>query len=66
VLNLFDRDWGVQRSVGTFDGNAEALLLVGCDEANQRGIYDVLPVDTSVRDVEGTRWRLQLGVRYGF
>jgi hypothetical protein len=66
VLNLFDRDWGVRRSVGTFDGNAEALLLVGYDEANQRGIYDVLPVDTNVRDVEGTRWRLQLGVRYGF
>lgn len=62
VLNLFDRDWGVQRH----HSGAQLLHLVGYDEANGRGIYDMLRVDRGVRDVEATRWRLQLGARYSF
>lgn len=60
VLNLFDRDWGVQRF------HSGALELVGYDEANGRGIYNVMRFDRGVRDEEATRWRLQLGARYGF
>jgi Carboxypeptidase regulatory-like domain/TonB dependent receptor len=60
VLNLFDRDWGVQRF------HSGALELVGYDEANGRGIYNMMRFDRGVRDEEATRWRLQLGARYGF
>lgn len=62
VLNLFDRDWGVQR----LHSGAQLLRLVGYDEVNGRGVYDMLRIDRSVRDEESTRWRLQLGARYSF
>jgi hypothetical protein len=62
VLNLFDRDWGVQR---LYPG-ARLLKLVGYDENNGRGSYKVLRSDRNVRDNEATRWRLQLGGRYTF
>jgi hypothetical protein len=65
VLNLFDRDWGVQRA-SSLGGNIEALGLVGYDEAKGRGIYTALPVDRNARDIEATRWRMQLGARYAF
>lgn len=62
VLNLVDRDWGVQsRHSGT-----GLLRLVGYDQGNARGIYEVLRIDRNVRDNETTRWRLQLGARYSF
>jgi len=47
-------------------GNIEALGLVGYDQANGRGIYTVLPVDRNARDIDATRWRMQLGARYAF
>jgi hypothetical protein len=62
VLNLLDGDWGVQRQYP----NTALLHLVGYDEANDRGIYETLPMDRNVRDNEATRWRLQLGARYTF
>lgn len=62
VLNLFDRDWGSQR----LHSGAQLLQLVGYDEVNGRGVYDMLRIDRSVRDEEATRWRLQLGARYSF
>jgi hypothetical protein len=66
VLNLFDRDWGVRRVAASFLGDVTALGLVGYDHANGRGVYTVVPVDRRVRDVEGSRWRMQLGARYTF
>jgi hypothetical protein len=54
VLNLFDRDWGVQR---LYSG-AQLLQLVGYDEVNGRGVYDMLRIDRSARDEEAPRWRL--------
>lgn len=62
VLNLIDRDWGVQRLYPA----SQLLQLVGYDETNGRGIYEVLRIDRNARDNEATRWRLQLGVRYSF
>ena len=65
LLNLLDSDWGVQRRLGY--GIATPLLgLVGYDQANGRGIYEVLPVNGGQRDDEATRWRMQLGARYSF
>jgi len=66
LLNLFDRDWGVQRTTPSALGDPEVLELVGYDQANQRGIYNVIPVDRNVRDDGATRWRMQLGARYTF
>ncbi len=66
LLNLFDRDWGVQRTVASFQGDPEVLEIVGYDQGSGRGIYSVLPVDRRVRDDGATRWRLQLGARYAF
>lgn len=62
LLNLFDQDWGVQRQYP----NNVPLHLVGYDDANGRGIYELLSTDRSGRDNEATRWRLQLGARYRF
>ena len=66
VLNVFDRDWGVQRVVYSVLGSVTMLHLAGYDQANQRGVYDVVRVDRRARDFEGTRWRLQLGARYTY
>lgn len=66
VLNLFDRNWGVQRTTPSFLGDPEVIELVGYDQANQRGMYDAPPIDRRVRDDGATRWRMQLGARYTF
>jgi hypothetical protein len=61
VLSFLDRDWGVQRR-----HSGDLLRLVGYDQVNARGIYEVQRVDREVRDNEATRWRVQLGARYTF
>jgi hypothetical protein len=61
VLNLVDRDWGVQRR-----HSGTLLKLVGYDAVSGRGIYQLGRIDPDVRDDEATRWRLQLGARYTF
>lgn len=66
TLNLFDRDWGVQRTIDSFQGDPEVLELVGYDQANARGIYRFYPVDRRVRDDGASRWRVQLGAAYKF
>lgn len=66
VLNLLDGDWGVQRLAASALGDVTALSLVGYDQANARGVYTVVPVDRRARDIEGTRWRMQLGARFTF
>jgi hypothetical protein len=66
LLNFLDGDWGVQRVAGSLLGDVQVLTLVGYDQAKQRGIYHVIPVDRRARDFEATRWRMQLGARYTF
>ena len=63
--HLVDRDWG-RKSVGSLGGDLQLLRLEGYDEANQRGIYTVLPVDLAARDEGASRWQVQLGARYSF
>ena len=63
--HLLDKDWGVQRA-GSLGGDIQLLELVGYDEANQRGIYNVIPVDREARDEGASRWQMQLGARYSF
>jgi hypothetical protein len=66
VLNMLNGDWGVQRVGYSILGSVQMLQLSGYDHANQRGKYIVLPLDLKARDIEGTRWRLQLGARYTY
>jgi hypothetical protein len=62
VLNFLDGDWAVRRST-----NGTAILrLVGYDPVNQRGIYVFQARDANRRDLEATRWRMQIGARYTF
>ena len=63
--HLLDRDWGLQR-VSSLSGDIPLLELTGYDEANQRGIYNVIPVDREARDEGASRWQMQLGARYSF
>jgi outer membrane receptor protein involved in Fe transport len=68
ALNFFDRDWGVRRTVAINQDQGQPLLLSlsGYDQINGRGTYLFRPPDRRLRDDEGTRWRMRLGVRYGF
>jgi hypothetical protein len=67
ALNFFNRNWGVQRTFLLEPQTQPPILaLVGYDQARQRGIYDFYPPDRKARDDEATRWRMQLGVKYGF
>ena len=51
---------------GSLAGDIQLLELVGYDEANQRGIYNVIQVDREARDEGASRWQMQLGARYTF
>jgi hypothetical protein len=42
------------------------LQLVGWDAVNARGVYQFVPPPRGVVDEAASRWRFQLGVRYGF
>lgn len=65
LANLLDSNWGVRR-IGSLSGDVPLLQLSGYDQVHQRGIYDVLTVDRNERDVDATRWRVQLGARLVF
>ncbi len=72
LLNFIDHDWGrvqqtMEESGGVGLGNRVSLVqLVGYDVANGRGIYHGLEPRRHELDVERTRWRMQLSVRYTF
>ena len=62
ALNFVDGDWAVRRSTeGT-----RILQLRGYDPVNQRGVYAFVARDPEVRNLEATRWRMQLGALYAF
>ena len=56
----------VELLIGQDQGQPQLLLLSGYDQINERGTYLFFPPDRRLRDDEGTRWRMRLGVRYGF
>jgi hypothetical protein len=65
VLNLISSRWGRYRDVTT-GPSVPLLKLVGWDAANARGVYKLeLPPRGIVEDAV-SRWRMQLGARYGF
>jgi hypothetical protein len=72
LLNFIDHDWGQVRHTmedfgGLPNGNRVSLLeLVGYDVPNGRGIYHVLEPRRDELEVDPTRWRMQLSVRYVF
>jgi hypothetical protein len=67
ALHLLDRDWGLIRRTADFGVEEVPLIrLVGYDAGNDRGSYQLdLPSRHHV-DLDASRWRVQLGVRYGF
>ena len=50
LLNLFDRDWGVQRTTPSSLGDPEILQLLRYDQENQRGVYNAPPIHRKGRD----------------
>jgi carboxypeptidase family protein/TonB-dependent receptor-like protein len=65
LLNLMSSGWGQYRDVTT-GPSVPLLQLVGWDAANARGVYQFVPPPRGVVDEAASRWRFQLGVRYGF
>ncbi|HEX3235472.1 MAG TPA: hypothetical protein VHR41_14835, partial [Gemmatimonadales bacterium] len=62
VLHFVRGSWGLVRQTVTEIGRTVPLLqLVGYDEANGRGVYDVLPVFRRQIDFDDSRWHLELG-----
>lgn len=67
VLNFVDSDWGLVRQTVGAEGNRVALLgLIGYDDPNGRGVYELAPVSRRQIDVEASRWRVQLGATLSF
>jgi hypothetical protein len=64
VMNLLNSDWGIRRRVS----GVRLLDLVSFDGPGQRGVYRVrsASIDRRLRDVEASRWRSQLGLRFAF
>ncbi len=50
----------------TIGPSVRMLTLRGSDTANGRGIYQFALPQRGVPDVVASRWRIQLGARYGF
>jgi hypothetical protein len=65
VLNLMSSSWGQNRDVTT-GPSVPLLQLAGWDAVNDRGVYRFVPPPRDVVDEATSRWRFQLGVRYGF
>lgn len=65
VPNLIEPRWGQYRDVTT-GPSVPLLKLVGWDQANLRGVYQLeLPKPGVVEDAL-SRWRMQLGARFAF
>jgi outer membrane receptor protein involved in Fe transport len=62
LLHLLDGDWG---EVGGIE-HTGLFRLIGYDPGRARGIYTVQVPRLRVLDVDGSRWRMQLGARYTF
>ena len=68
VLNFLDGDWGLFReTLPHLGGHGVGLLrLVGYDDPNGRGVYELAPVYHRQIDLEASRWRFQLGATLSF
>ena len=65
LLNFLDGDWGRYRFTA-FDQWLPLLSLAGFDAANGRGLYQLNLPERRIVDMDGSRWRMQLGARYAF
>jgi hypothetical protein len=61
LLHLLDHDWGLVRR-----SEDRLLELVGYEPANGRGVYRLLDANGRLVDFDASRWRMQLGARWGF
>ena len=67
LLHLIDRNWGVTRRTADFGIEEVPLLqLAGYDAAHDRGVYRLDLRDRRHADLDASRWRMQLGIRYVF
>jgi hypothetical protein len=65
-LNLLNNDWGLNRQTSAFEAATGVLNVAGFDTANNRPRYSV-PTTLPTRDrvqVNTSRWRMQLGLKY--
>jgi hypothetical protein len=62
LLHLLHGDWGEVRGIE----HTGLLGLIGYDPVQGRGVYSVQIPRLRVLDVDGSRWRMQLGARYTF
>jgi hypothetical protein len=60
--NFLDRDWGADNNLGR---RRNLLQITGFDQESQTYQYDVQS-GVGTRPINGTPWRLQLGMRYTF
>ena len=65
LLNFLDGDWGRYRFTA-FDQWLPLLSLAGFDAANGRGLYQLNLPERRIVDMDGSRWRVNLGARYAF
>lgn len=68
VLNLVDGDWGLVRETLPHEGGhgVGLLRLIGYDDLNGRGVYELDQVFHRQIDVDASRWRMQLGATVFF
>jgi hypothetical protein len=70
LLNLLNSNWGTFDQAAQFENQGSAFLrAVGYDTANNRPIYTFAAPTAVVNTVYSptlSRWRVQIGARYGF
>ncbi|WP_226390233.1 hypothetical protein [Penaeicola halotolerans] len=60
--NLLNKDWGNNNDLGR---SRNLYSIQGFDQVNQQYIYRV-ESGVGTQPINGTPWRLQLGLRYAF
>lgn len=60
--NFLNQEWGADNNLGS---SQNLLQITGFDQASQRYLYDVQS-GVGTKPVNGTPWRVQLGMRYSF
>ncbi|HSJ67251.1 MAG TPA: carboxypeptidase regulatory-like domain-containing protein [Anditalea sp.] len=61
-LNLLDKEWGVNNNFG---GTRNLQSIRGFDQDTQQYVYNI-ESGVGVLPINGTPWRIQLGLRYSF
>jgi hypothetical protein len=67
ALNFVDGGWGLVRRTAPVGFDQPVLLgLAGWDAARGRGLYEVRLPDRNGVELDASRWRMQLAMRYAF